>query len=206
MTSWTSYLADCMITVSSEPQHTMACILTPADQFIDAFGKIRARSRAEERQVNNVKNWLNSRNAIRLDEAAFVNHTSDLISIISHSRPPLVRWLASCRKLRSWGLFKAKYRPDLHVQSAATRYSSNEIFDTLGTTSLILMGLIMLLAPLWWLDNASGSQKRLGIITGFIVVFLAIMSTATIHRPFEVIAASAAYAAVLMVFMQIQKT
>lgn len=65
------------------------------------------------------------------------------------------------------------------------------------------MGLIMLLAPMWWLDHVSDSEVRLGIITVFLTAFVGVMSTATVHRPFEVVAASAAYAAVLMVFMQI---
>jgi hypothetical protein len=69
--------------------------------------------------------------------------------------------------------------------------------------TIILMGLVMLLAPLWWLEKVSSSETRLKIITGFIIVFMVAMSTATVNRPFEVVASTAAYAAVLMVFMQI---
>lgn len=183
----------------------MQRFLTQADQFIDAFGKIRVKPRATKHQITNVENWLH-RGAIESKEAAFVKRESDLISIHSRPRPPLLQWLESFGKVQTWGPFKAKIRPDLHVQSTATKYSSNEKFDTFGTVSVISMGLIMLLAPLWWLNHVSASEKRLGIITVFLVIFVAIMSTATIHRPFEVVAASAAYAAVLMVFMQIQKT
>lgn len=63
----------------------------------------------------------------------------------------------------------------------------------------------MLLAPMWWLEFVSGSKKRLAIITAFLVVFILAMATATVNRPFEVVAATAAYAAVLMVFMQIDE-
>jgi hypothetical protein len=61
----------------------------------------------------------------------------------------------------------------------------------------------MLLGPMWWLEFVSNSKTRLLIITLFLTLFMALMSTATVNRPFEVVAASAAYAAVLMVFMQI---
>lgn len=67
------------------------------------------------------------------------------------------------------------------------------------------MGLVMLLAPMWWLEYASDGDTRLKIITGFLCVFICLMSTATVNRPFEVVAATAAYAAVLMVFMQIDE-
>ena len=169
---------------------------------MDAFSKIRARPRAEKRQVDNVLNWLD-RGAINDDEAEFANHASDLISINSRNHAPLGQWLEACRKLHLWKIFRAKEIPDLHVKSAATVYSSNQMFDGFTTTSIILMGLAMLLAPMWWLECVSASKTRLKIISGFIVAFIAIMWTATIHRPFEVVAATAAYAAVLMVFMQI---
>lgn len=61
----------------------------------------------------------------------------------------------------------------------------------------------MLLAPIWWLAFVSDIKVRLGVITGFLCVFISVMATAT-SRPFEAVAATAAYAAVLMVFMQIE--
>jgi hypothetical protein len=149
-----------------------------------------------------VNNWLD-RGAIVKTEAEFATHASDLISINSRSRAPLGQWLEACRKLHLWRIFRAKDVPDLHIKSAATVYSSNQMFDTLTTGAIILMGLVMLLAPLWWLEKVSSSETRLKIITGFIIVFMVAMSTATVNRPFEVVASTAAYAAVLMVFMQI---
>jgi hypothetical protein len=149
-----------------------------------------------------LNNWLDRR-AIDEKEADFATHASDLISINSRSRAPLGQWLEACRKLHLWRIFRAKDVPDLHIKSAATVYSSNQTFDSLTTTSIIFMGLAMLLAPLWWLEYVSSSEARLKIITGFICVFIVVMSTATVNRPFEVVASTAAYAAVLMVFMQI---
>jgi uncharacterized membrane protein len=89
------------------------------------------------------------------------------------------------------------------MKSAATAYSSDQAFEQFTTLGIIFLGLIMLLAPMWWLECVSDSKARLRIITGFVVVFILAMTTATINRPFEVVAATAAYAAVLMVFMQI---
>lgn len=61
----------------------------------------------------------------------------------------------------------------------------------------------MLLAPLWWLEYVNQDEKKLGVMTGFICVFVGLMSLGTVNRPGEVVAATAAYAAVLMVFMQV---
>jgi hypothetical protein len=89
------------------------------------------------------------------------------------------------------------------VDSKSTVYSSDEKFERFTTRSIIIIGLIALLTPMWWLEFVSASKARLGIITSFICAFIFVMSVATHNRPFEVVAATAAYAAVLMVFMQI---
>lgn len=44
--------------------------------------------------------------------------------------------------------------------------------------------------------------ERLCIITGFIVVFLGLVAFTTVARPFESLAAAAAYRAVLVGFLQ----
>ena len=64
----------------------------------------------------------------------------------------------------------------------------------------------MLVGPLWWLQYLSArnnAEYRLAVITGFLVLFTILLSILTVARPFEVLAATAAYAAVLMVFIQI---
>ncbi|KAH7379172.1 hypothetical protein DE146DRAFT_306481 [Phaeosphaeria sp. MPI-PUGE-AT-0046c] len=177
-------------------------ILLQYNQFIDAFSKLRARPRAEDRQIDNVVHWL-ERKAINKDEATFIQKKGDLISINSRSRPPLGQWIETCQSLHLWKIFRAKLVPGVHVKSATTVYSSDEKFESFTTTSIIVIGLVMLLAPMWWLEFTSTSTVRLGIITGFLCAFISIMSMATTNRPFEVVAATAAYAAVLMVFMQI---
>jgi hypothetical protein len=125
------------------------------------------------------------------------------MTINARSRPPLGRWIEACQSLHLWKLFRAKTVPGVHVDSETTVYSSDKAFERFTTSSIIAAGLAMLLAPLWWLDHVSASSTRLGIITGFMVVFASVMGISTTNRPFEVVATTAAYAAVLMVFMQI---
>ena len=70
----------------------------------------------------------------------------------------------------------------------------------------MVLGVGMLVGPLWWLQHLSVSkslESRLAVITGFLILFTIQLSILTVARPFEVLAATAAYGAVLMVFMQI---
>lgn len=63
----------------------------------------------------------------------------------------------------------------------------------------------MLVGPLWLLQwiSARGQNVRLSVISAFLIGFTLLLSMVTVAKPFEVLAASAAYAAVLMVFMQL---
>lgn len=173
---------------------------------------MRARPAAEPRQIDNVKNWLlnkagDYRHAIAEPETrSYIEqkYAPDLISISSRVRTPLGQWLESFTKLHVSSWFQEERIEGKHVEAPTTKYSSNAKFEKLTNRSIIFGGLAMLLIPLWLLDHYTDSKVRLGIITAFMVAFMCIMSTATINRPFEVVASTAAYAAVLMVFMQIQ--
>lgn len=57
---------------------------------------------------------------------------------------------------------------------------------------IITSGLILLLGPMWALQFVTDNIKRLVIITIFILVFTALLSSATVAKPFEVLASTAA--------------
>jgi hypothetical protein len=61
----------------------------------------------------------------------------------------------------------------------------------------------MLLGPMWWLNFVTNNTMRLGTITGFVLLSMVIMSMATVNRPFEVVAATVAYTAVLTGIMKL---
>lgn len=58
---------------------------------------------------------------------------------------------------------------------------------------IIITGLVMLIAPQWWLLFVEDRRYQLGIITGFIMLFLALVAILTRAKPFESLAATAAY-------------
>lgn len=55
-----------------------------------------------------------------------------------------------------------------------------------------LLGMTMLIFPLWVLAIIHGTFERLGVITGFVVLFLSLVTFTTTARPFESLAAAAA--------------
>ena len=71
-------------------------------------------------------------------------------------------------------------------------YERNERLEGFVTVTICLVGLVMLVAPLWILTYVYLSAARLAIITAFIVVFLGLIQSVTIAKPFETLAATAA--------------
>ena len=66
----------------------------------------------------------------------------------------------------------------------------------------------MLLAPLWLLQmslqqGANSQWHILTIVSAFVVGFAILLAFVAVAQPFEVLAATAAYSAVLMVYLQI---
>lgn len=96
------------------------------------------------------------------------------------SRKPCDRLLAERDKESVW-----------HNDQRVERFSSAVIG---------MIGLGMLIGPLWDLYKVGPSNSRLGIISAFIVVFYFLVIIAMTAKVFESFAAVAAYSAVLMFF------
>jgi hypothetical protein len=78
-----------------------------------------------------------------------------------------------------------------------------------AAVGVIIAGLTLLLGPMWVLGFVHSSLDKLVIITAFVIVFAVILFCSTTNTrqttSYEVIAATAAYAAVLAVFIQVNK-
>ena len=79
--------------------------------------------------------------------------------------------------------------------------------DKFVTCIIIALGLAMLIGPLWLLQHYTTGDPdfhtRLIIITFFLIGFTLLLSFVTVAQTFETLAATAAYGALLMVFMQL---
>ena len=132
-----------------------------------------------------------ARMAQRADHLRDASHTGDVVPLVPTSKSPMRRLMESSRFLRLSQLFRAKPR-EAHIDEIGTRYASDAGFEMFTTTTIIIIGLMLLLGPMWWLQEVANDVKRLGIITGFVSLFTLLLTLSTISRPFEVLAATAA--------------
>ncbi len=72
-----------------------------------------------------------------------------------------------------------------------TVHGKDEHVDVLAAVSVFITAVVMLILPLWTLAVVDDMFKKLGVITAFLVVFLAVLVWGTLSRPFEVLAATA---------------
>jgi len=140
-------------------------------------------------------------------EAAFIEHHDDLITVQPKTRSWFRNVLERTLILQTpviRPLFER--RPEEYETintNAQTIWQNDNRVEGLSGTIVALVGLGMLLGPLWVLEafNASSGHVRLGVITGFITLFFVLVAVATTARIFDALAAAAAYSAVLMVFL-----
>ena len=155
-------------------------------------------------------------------EVAFIcdeNHEDDLVPVQPSNRSPLRRYLERFtymifRKVGVPDKFKRKppQRSDQGEEGATSIPLEEEYGDFViwakeetieGVASFItgFISLAMLIGPLWVLNTVQTTNGKLGVITGFLVLFYLLMSFATSARTSETIAAVSAYSAVLTIFL-----
>jgi hypothetical protein len=92
---------------------------------------------------------------------------------------------------------------DPHTQIS---YQSEGRIRSTITVMTLAAGLAFLLVPtwgLWLLDTVTAERSAMIIITCVVSGFVILLGSITVSKPFETLGAGAAYAAVLMVFLQI---
>ncbi|KAH8751229.1 hypothetical protein BGZ57DRAFT_834174 [Hyaloscypha finlandica] len=176
------------------------------NRFINEYYKLQNHPPAPKLDIRSVKRWLevNHPDAISKDEAAYINHSEDLISVRPRSKSPIRRYLESVWWRTGFfpGIFKRQPSDELVVDGLTFWYNDDNI-EAFASIVIGIAGLIMFIAPFWALDVISNTLSKLGLITGFVVLFYCMVTLCTTARSFETLAAAAAYAAVLMVFIQV---
>ncbi|KAI1135031.1 hypothetical protein F5Y05DRAFT_396329 [Hypoxylon sp. FL0543] len=159
------------------------------------------------RNIKNIESWFaNNQGAINDEETSFIKHRDDLVS--GCKEKSLLRMIFEdqivLRSKTFLGLFKKEPPPtmSLHDQSKTYQFSDQDI-DAFGSVAIFIAALMMLIAPLWILQALVDIHAKLAVITVFIVACLFFLSFAIVGKPFERLAATAGYSAVLVVFLQL---
>lgn len=166
------------------------------DQLLLQYSAIRAWPKAPKSNAQSVQNWLQiAGNAIQDEEKEYINRSHDLVSLAPKARSPLRRFFDRSSYFRFAGVWRKKPSRDLELgfpHPEMIYYTDDERVENSIRVFITVLGMVMLIAPLWVLAITHGTMKRLGEITGFVTLFLALVAFTTTARPFESLAAAAA--------------
>ncbi|KAH7053318.1 hypothetical protein B0J12DRAFT_659475 [Macrophomina phaseolina] len=190
-------------------------LLDQYDSLVLKYAKVKQQPQAPKRSVRNIEEWLEKYpQAITSFETGFLSteKRDDLIATAHREKTPLRRALGKLlgrfSDLQPWTLFRMKNRSK--ISEYAQKYGDegvivydDDLVDKLVMGIILFLGLIMLLVPAWLLNQIPSHTVRLGIISGFISLFVGLLLLVTPSKPFETMVGTAAYGALLMVFMQI---
>jgi hypothetical protein len=141
-----------------------------------------------------------------LNVRALLSHTKDLISVANKDKTPLRRMIDSSHRLRTLPIWRSAETVSPPRGSKQVLYFSDKRIDTFSSCAIVIVDLTMLLTPVWILQALNNLLWKLDVISIFVFIFLVTMTFNMVAKPFEALGATAAYAAVLMVFLQMDQS
>ncbi|KAI0450215.1 hypothetical protein F5B21DRAFT_442376 [Xylaria acuta] len=175
------------------------------NEFLIQQSQLREYIRAPSRDVKNLRTWHTNHQNMAIDEEEhrYLEQDQDLIRLRSNDKTPLRNWIDNSLVLRTLSIWKKQSRAVPDYEASNVSYYSNTSMDTFASAMIISIGAFLLVTPIWILQAIENLQTKLAVITTFVLVFLLVLSFAMVSKPFEALGATAAYAAVLMVFIQV---
>ncbi|KAI0185565.1 hypothetical protein EV127DRAFT_441135 [Xylaria flabelliformis] len=174
------------------------------NRFLAQQSQLREYVRAPLRDIKSLRTWhANHQNrAIDEEEQRYLENQQDLIRLKSIDKTPLRNWIDNSLALRTLSIWKKQSRAVPDYEAKNVSYYSNTSMDAFASGMIVFIGASLLITPIWILQAIENLQIKLAVITAFVLVFLLVLSFVMVSKPFEALGATAAYAAVLMVFIQ----
>jgi hypothetical protein len=175
----------------------IADLLNKYDIMMLQYSMLASHPNAPKRNIKNLRNWFdNNRQAISDEEAGFINR-DDIICMSSTEQSAARQIFDECILKYTKGIFRcfAKKREEMHISTMDSKHtfiSDDTKTDKLATTALFLVGLSVIVVPLWVLWLLQTTRAKLIAISIFILIFLVFLLTCTVARPLQVLAATAA--------------
>lgn len=175
------------------------------DKLIHSNAQLAARPTVNHLDAEKVQSWFHdiSPRAIEETEQEYIKYHEDLI----HIQPKVNSWFRSVLgstfllDMPTLRPYFERYPQDKRVQDGNTRWQNDERVERFSSAVIGCVGLAILIGPLWLLEYITPDPIRLGITTAFIFLFFVLIVVATTAQVSEGLAATAAYSAVLMVFL-----
>lgn len=193
----------------SEDRKTLTELISDKLYRYNAFvlqqSKLRRFPEAPHRDIRSIRNWHHNHDnvAIAAEEQEYLQHDKDLICLVQKDKTPLRRLIDTSLTIRTLPMWKHKDKAAADYDAEHVSYYSDARMDKTASGVIVAVGIVMLITPIWVLQAMDGLKTKLGVITAFVLIFLLTLSFAMASKPFEALGATAAYAAVLMVFTQL---
>jgi hypothetical protein len=114
-----------------------------SDEFMFYFSQLKARPPVPGKDSKSVGNWLeNHETAIQAEEAAYINHNSDLFSVIPRAKSPLRNLFEKSLHFRIFQPWRVK-RDDLENCNYDIKhelYISDERFNGFISVIILVLG------------------------------------------------------------------
>lgn len=148
---------------------------------------------APQRDVKSIRNWHFNYDykAIGEDEQQYLNYDEDLICLAPRDKTPIRQLIDRSRWLRTLWIWRRRDRNSPEDNLSRVSYYSDKRMDQFSSVFIVLIGVGMLITPIWVLQLLHSFWEKLVVITVFVSVFLIVLSFAMATRPFEALAATA---------------
>ncbi|KAI1460931.1 hypothetical protein F4805DRAFT_350159 [Annulohypoxylon moriforme] len=172
-------------------------------KFLIRQSNIKRLPPAQRHDVRNIVRWHQhyDRRAINEAEQDYLNQ-DDLICLSQKEVPPLRRLINKSLRLRTLPIWRDKSHISAPGSEHVSYYSDTRL-NAFVSGMITAIGTFLLIVPIWILQMLESVRLKLSVITVFIFVFLVVLSSAMAMKPFEALGATAAYATVMMVFLQV---
>lgn len=181
---------------------------------MNGYSQLVSSGSCKADDIARVRRWLRiiRPTAINERETEYIDHDDDLISVHPKPRSPGRNFLEKVTfggfRWFPWGIPLLKHwfsreapKNIVSLKNEETVWPNDQRMETVSSVMISIIGLAMLIGPIWALAFISPMEYRLAVISGFIVVFFLVLAF-TRSRLYEALAATAAYSAVLVVFLQ----
>lgn len=161
------------------------------NELVLQHSELRTRPKVPKKDQESLKNWFYNHDdeAIHPLEAKFVNHSDDLFAMVARPKTSLRQLLERSQHFRLSKFWQTRAG---ETHDSNIHYNSDERIDVFVSIIVTVLGLLMLIAPLWILGSVAPVKERLAIITVFLTVFLCFVTFTTAAKPFESLGAAAA--------------